>query len=134
VALALEPDLPYNVAWRLHSPGAEPPAAVTSTKSSLLKELPTDKAYIGDLEDFEELAEGADLLITNSKARPLARRMNIPLYLHGFPLLDQLGNGQRCTVGYRGTLEMLFDIGNILLAAEHERVHELVHEWRGGGD
>ncbi len=134
VAIALEPDLLYNVAWWLHSTGAEIQAAVTSTKSSLLKELPIDKAYIGDLEDLEELAVGADLLITNSKARPLARRMGIPLYLHGFPMLDQLGNGQRCTVGYRGTLEMLFDIGNLLLEAEHERVHELVYAWREGGE
>jgi nitrogenase molybdenum-iron protein alpha/beta subunit len=71
----------------------------------LLKNLPTEKAYIGDLEDFEELAAGADLLITNSKARPLARRLGIPLFLHGFPMLDHFGNNHRCTVGYRGTLE-----------------------------
>jgi nitrogenase molybdenum-iron protein alpha/beta subunit len=30
-------------------------------------------------------------------------------------MLDHLGNNHRCTVGYRGTLEMLFDIGNIFL-------------------
>ena len=130
VAIALEPDLLYNIAWWLHSTGADIQAAVTPTKSPLLKALPTEKAYIGDLEDFEELATGADLLITNSKARPLARRLGIPLFLHGFPMLDHFGNNHRCTVGYRGTLELLFDIGNIFLEADQERVHELVHQWR----
>lgn len=130
VAIALEPDLLYNVAWWLHSTGANITAAVTPTKSPLLKNLPLEQVYLGDLEDFEELAAGADLWITNSKARPSARRHDIPLYMHGFPMLDHLGNGHRCTVGYRGTLDMLFDVGNILLAADQERVHELVHQWR----
>jgi len=133
VAIALEPDLLYNIAWWLHSTGADIQAAVTPTKSPLLKALPTEKAYIGDLEDFEELAAGADLLITNSKARPLARRLGIPLFLHGFPMLDHLGNNHRFTVGYRGTLELLFSIGNLFLEADQERVHELVHQWRDGG-
>jgi nitrogenase molybdenum-iron protein alpha/beta subunit len=53
-----------------------------------------------------------------------------PSILHGFPMLDHLGNNHRCTVGYRGTLDMLFDIGNIFLEADQERVHELVHQWR----
>jgi nitrogenase molybdenum-cofactor synthesis protein NifE len=133
VAIALEPDLLYNTAWWLHSTGVEIQAAVTATKSPLLKHLPTEKVYIGDFEDFEDLAAGADLWIANSKVRPVARRHGIPLYLHGFPMLDHLGNGQRCTVGYRGTLDMLFAIGNIFLKADEERVHELVHAWRDGG-
>ncbi len=132
VAIALEPDLLYSVAWWLHSTGAEIQAAVTCTKSPLLKNLPAEKVYLGDLEDFEELAAGADLAISNSKARPLASRLGIPLYLHGFPVLDRFGNGHRCTVGYRGTLEMLFEIGNIFLQADEDRVHRLVHEWREG--
>jgi nitrogen fixation protein NifX len=133
VAIAAEPDLLYNTAWWLQSTGVEIQAAVTATKSPLLKHLPTEKVYIGDFEDFEDLATGADLWIANSKVRPVARRHGIPLYLHGFPMLDQLGNGQRCTVGYRGTLDMLFAIGNVFLKADEERVHDLVHEWRDGG-
>ncbi len=132
IAIALEPDLLYNIAWWIHSTGAEIQAAVTPIQSPLLKTLPLEKAYIGDFEDFENLAAGADLLITNSKARPLAHRLNIPLYLHGFPMLEQLGNGQRCTVGYRGTMKLLFDIGNLLLEADEARVHQLVHHWRDG--
>ncbi|NEQ46610.1 MAG: bifunctional nitrogenase iron-molybdenum cofactor biosynthesis protein NifEN [Leptolyngbya sp. SIOISBB] len=133
VAIALEPDLLYNMAWWLQSTGVEIQAAVTATKSPLLKHLPTEKVYIGDFEDFEELGAGADLWVANSKVRPFARRHDIPLYLHGFPMLDQLGNGQRCSVGYRGTLDMLFAIGNLFLHADEERSRELVREWRDSG-
>ncbi len=134
VAIALEPDLLHNVAWWLQSTGAELQAAVTTAPSPLLKDLPIAQTYIGDFEDLEDLAATADLWITNSKARPIARRLGIPLYLHGFPMLEHLGNGHRCTVGYRGTLDMLFAIGNLLLEADAERTHELVHRWRAGGD
>jgi len=133
VAIALEPDLLHSVAWWLHSTGAEIQAAVTTAPSPLLKDLPIEQVYIGDLEDLEDLAATADLWITNSKARPIARRLGIPLYRHGFPVLERLGNGHRCTVGYRGTLEILFEIGNMLLEADEERTHELVHQWREGG-
>ena len=132
VAIALEPDLLHNIAWWLHSTGAEIQAAVTSAPSPLLKDLPIEQVYIGDFEDLEDMAANADLWITNSKARPIARRLGIPLYLHGFPLLEHLGNGHRCTVGYRGTLDLLFAIGNILLEADEERTHKLVHRWREG--
>ncbi|MFH7242004.1 MAG: bifunctional nitrogenase iron-molybdenum cofactor biosynthesis protein NifEN [Spirulina sp.] len=130
VGLALEPDLLHNVAWWLHSTGAELQAAVTTAPSPLLKDLPIAQTYIGDFEDLEDLAATADLWITNSKARPIARRLGIPLYLHGFPMLEHLGNGHRCTVGYRGTLDLLFAIGNILLEADEERTDKLVHQWR----
>jgi nitrogenase molybdenum-cofactor synthesis protein NifE len=133
VAIALEPDLLHNIAWWLHSTGVDIQAAVTAAPSPLLKDLPIEQVYIGDFEDLETMAATADLWITNSKARPIARRLGIPLYLHGFPMLEQLGNGHRCTVGYRGTLDMLFAIGNILLADDEERTHELVHRWREEG-
>jgi nitrogenase molybdenum-iron protein alpha/beta subunit len=47
--------------------------------------------------------------------------LNIPLYRLGYPIFDRLGNGQRCTVGYRGTIQLLFDIGNLFL--EQEEAH-----------
>ncbi|MFQ4136179.1 bifunctional nitrogenase iron-molybdenum cofactor biosynthesis protein NifEN [Nodosilinea sp. PGN35] len=133
VAIALEPDLLHNIAWWLHTTGAEIQAAVTTSPSPGLKDLPIEQVYIGDFEDLEAMAATADLWITNSKARPIARRLGIPLYRHGFPLLEYLGNGHRCTVGYRGTLDLLFAIGNLLLEADEERTHELVHRWREGG-
>jgi nitrogenase molybdenum-iron protein alpha/beta subunit len=132
VAIALEPDQLYSLAWWFHSTGVTVQAAVTPTKSPLLKQLPLEQAYIGDLEDLEDLASGADLLVANSKARPTAKRLNLPLYQHGFPILDRLGNGQRCTVGYRGTLNLIFELGNLFLEMDQTRSHELVHQWRRG--
>jgi nitrogenase molybdenum-cofactor synthesis protein NifE len=130
IEIALEPDLLYNLAWFLHSTGADIHAAVTSTQSPLLKDLPLETAYLGDLEDLEDLAADADLWISTSKARPIAHRLGIPLFLHGFPQIDHLGNGHRCTVGYRGTLDLLFALGNRFLQVDQERVHDLVHRWR----
>ena len=118
IALAMEPDLLYATAWWLNQMGATIHAAVTTTKSKLLKQLPLEKVTIGDLEDLETLAADADLIITNSNGAKLAKRLHVPLYRLGFPVFDRLGNGQRCTVGYRGTTQFLFDVGNVLLEAE----------------
>lgn len=118
VALALEPDLLATITQWLLSMGAEIHAAVTTTKSPLLPTLPIETVVIGDLEDFEQLAVGADLLIGNSNVAPIARRLNIPLYRLGFPVFDRLGNGQKCTVGYRGTTQLLFEVGNLFLERE----------------
>ncbi len=130
VALALEPDLLHSVAWWLATMGAEIHTAVTTTKSTVLKDLPVDKVTLGDLEDFEEFAQGADLLIANSSAKALSKRLGIPLYRMGFPVFDRLGNGSRCSVGYNGTKQLLFDIGNIFMEADETQAHEQVHAWR----
>ena len=132
VALALEPDLLHTVAWWLKTTGAEVHAAVTTTKSKLLKDLPLDTVTIGDLEDFAELAQGADLLIGNSNVKAIAKKLDVPLYRLGFPVFDRLGNGSRYTVGYDGTTQLLFDIGNLFLEADEENAHALVHSWREG--
>ena len=119
VSLALEPDLLYQTSWLLNEMGAEIQAAVTTTKSSILKELPFDTVTIGDLEDLEDLATGSDLIITNSQGKRLADKLHIPLYRMGYPIYDRLGNGSRCLIGYRGTMQFLFDIGNIFIELGH---------------
>ncbi|NJO18809.1 MAG: nitrogenase iron-molybdenum cofactor biosynthesis protein NifN [Spirulinaceae cyanobacterium RM2_2_10] len=122
IALALEPDLLYAIAHTLADTGAEIAAAVTTTKSPLLKDLPLDTVTIGDFEDFEALAIGADLAIASSHGAASARRLGVPLYRLGFPIFDRLGNGLRCTVGYRGTCQLLFDLANIFLEIEAEHL------------
>jgi nitrogenase molybdenum-iron cofactor biosynthesis protein NifN len=121
VSLAMEPDLLGSTVHFLQSMGAEVRAAVTTTKSPVLETLPVETVTIGDLEDFEQLAVGSDLLIGNSNVAAIARRLHIPLYRMGFPIFDRLGNGQRCTVGYRGMTQLLFDLGNLFL--EQEETH-----------
>ncbi|BAZ11466.1 nitrogenase molybdenum-iron cofactor biosynthesis protein NifN [Calothrix sp. NIES-4071] len=128
ISLALEPDLLWSTVLFLQSMGAEIQAAVTTTRSPLLENLPIDKVVIGDYEDFEKLAVGSDLLIGNSHAGNIARRLGIPLYRQGIPIYDRLGNGQVTKIGYKGTMDILFDIGNILLETEERKARELSYE------
>ncbi|RCJ29015.1 nitrogenase iron-molybdenum cofactor biosynthesis protein NifN [Nostoc minutum NIES-26] len=121
VSLALEPDLLWSTVNFLQSMGTQIHAAVTTTKSPLLEQLPIKSVTIGDLEDFEQLAVGSDLLIGNSNVGAIAKRLSMPLYRLGIPIYDRLGNGQFTKVGYRGTMEVLFGIGNLFLEAEEER-------------
>ncbi|MEA5599147.1 nitrogenase iron-molybdenum cofactor biosynthesis protein NifN [Rivularia sp. UHCC 0363] len=118
VSLALEPDLLWSTVSFLQSMGAEIQAAVTTTRSPNLEKLPVEKVIIGDLEDFEQVAVGSDLLISNSHAATISRSLNIPLYRQGIPIFDRLGIGQFTKVGYRGTMQIMFDIGNLFLEQE----------------
>jgi nitrogenase molybdenum-iron cofactor biosynthesis protein NifN len=128
VSLGLEPDLLWSTTCFLQSMGAEVHAAVTTTKSPLLEQMPIDRVTIGDLEDLETLAVGSDLLITNSQGKAVADRLGIPLYRQGIPIYDRLGNGFSCKVGYRGTIQLLFDIGNLLLEHEEEKAKSFKYE------
>ncbi len=118
VSLALEPDLLWSTVSFLQSMGAEIQAAVTTTRSPNLEKLSVEKVIIGDLEDFEQVAVGSDLLISNSHAATISRSLNIPLYRQGIPIFDRLGIGQFTKVGYRGTMQIMFDIGNLFLEQE----------------
>ncbi|NEO31941.1 MAG: nitrogenase iron-molybdenum cofactor biosynthesis protein NifN [Symploca sp. SIO3C6] len=124
ISLALEPDLLYATAWCLKLMGAQIHSAVTTTRSPLLEQIPVETVVIGDLGDFEEIAVGSDLLITNSHGLLASQKLGIPLYRQGMPIFDRLGNGQRCCVGYRGTMQLLFDIGNLLLEEEESIIKE----------
>ncbi|MBE9212926.1 nitrogenase iron-molybdenum cofactor biosynthesis protein NifN [Plectonema cf. radiosum LEGE 06105] len=122
VSLALEPDLLWSTVNFLQSMGAEIQSAVTTTRSPNLEKLPLEKVIIGDLEDFEQVAVGSDLLIGNSQVATIARSLNIPLYRQGIPIFDRLGIGQFTKVGYRGTMQIMFDIGNLFLEQEEMSV------------
>lgn len=121
VALAMEPDLLWATAQFLQSMGTEIHCAITTTRSPLLEQLPLETVTLGDLEDLEQQAVGADLLITNSHGASLSRRLHIPLYRMGFPIFDRVGNGQFTKVGYRGTMRLLFDLGNLFLEQEESQ-------------
>ncbi|OIQ69485.1 nitrogenase molybdenum-iron protein beta chain [mine drainage metagenome] len=118
LAIAAEPDLLWSMGSFLAEMGAELTVCVTTTRSPLLSRLPTNEVVIGDLEDFERAAQaaGCDLLLTHSHGRQAAARLNKPLYRIGMPLFDRLGNAHIVSVGYRGTRNLVFDIGNLLIA------------------
>jgi len=120
VAVAAEPDLLATLTHWLHEMGCQIQAAVTTTASPLLEDIPTDEVLIGDLEDYELRAAGADLIVTHSHGRQAAERLGIPFFRVGIPVFDRLGAGHQLTVGYRGTRDLIFTIGNLFLADNHE--------------
>jgi nitrogenase molybdenum-iron protein NifN len=120
VAVAAEPDLLAAIVHWLHEMGCEIQAAVTTTASPVLEHIPAKEVVIGDLEDFEFLARGADLLVTHSHGRQAAERLGIPFFRIGIPVFDRLGAGHQVTVGYRGTRDLIFTVGNLLMADVHE--------------
>ena len=124
IVIGAEPDLLWTLAVSLSELGAKIAAAITTTQSPLLELVPTEEVLIGDLEDLETRAQGCDLMITHSHGRQAAERLHIPLHRAGMPMFDRLGAGQRVTVGYRGTRDLLCEIGNIFLAHPHEQTPE----------
>ena len=120
IAIGAEPDLLWTMAAFLTEMGSHVAAAVTTTSSPVLARLETEHVVIGDLEDLENAAAGCDLLITHSHGRQLAERLRMPFHRMGFPMFDRLGAAQRVSVGYRGTRDLIFEIGNIFMADVHE--------------
>ncbi|MGD0098629.1 MAG: nitrogenase component 1, partial [Terracidiphilus sp.] len=124
VAIAAEPDLLLTMSRWLQEMGCTIKAAVTTTQSPVLEDIPVDDVLIGDLEDLELRSVGADLIVTHSHGRQAAERLQIPLFRVGIPVFDRLGAGQQVTVGYRGTRNLIFEVGNLLMANAHEPTPE----------
>ena len=120
VAIAAEPDLLSTLAHWLSEMGCEIQAAVTTTTSPVLERIPCEEVLIGDLEDLESRAVGANLIVTHSHGRQAADRLCIPHFRVGIPVFDRLGAGHQVTVGYRGTRDLIFTVGNLFLASGHE--------------
>lgn len=120
IALGAEPDLLWSLGAFLAEMGCEITAAVTTTHSPVLAKMPCEEVLIGDLEDLEQRAQSCDLLLTHSHGRQMAQRLELPLLRVGLPLFDRLGAAHRVSVGYRGTRDLIFEIGNLFLANIHE--------------
>jgi nitrogenase molybdenum-iron protein NifN len=119
IAIALEPDFLVDLSSFLVSMGCHISAAVTTNGSAVLEKLPCESVLVGDLEDFESLAPGSDLLITHAHGRQAADRLNIPFFRIGLPIFDRLGAAHMTTVGYRGARDLIFDIANMFIANAH---------------
>jgi nitrogenase molybdenum-iron protein NifN len=115
IAIGAEPDLLYGVSQWLTEMGAEVTAAVTTTNSPVLEKILTDEVVVGDIEDLETRAVGCDLLITHSHGRQSSERLGVPLYRMGLPMFDRLGAAHEVSVGYRGTRNLIFAIGNMFI-------------------
>ncbi len=120
IAIGAEPDLLWAVGSFLAEMGATIEVAVTTTQSPLLQRLPAEEVLIGDLEDLENRSKDCDLIITHAHGRQASERLNIPLFRLGLPTFDRLGAAHQVSVGYRGTRDRIFAIGNIFIANVRE--------------
>jgi nitrogenase molybdenum-cofactor synthesis protein NifE len=127
VALALEADLLKTMTRFLASMGCEIQAALSATRTRGLDALPCDNVFVGDLEDLETAAAGAELLVANSNGRQAAAKLKIGAHLRaGLPVFDRLGAHQKMWVGYRGTTNLVFEVANLFQANARE-AQKLAH-------
>ncbi|MGO9265284.1 MAG: nitrogenase iron-molybdenum cofactor biosynthesis protein NifN [Candidatus Binataceae bacterium] len=134
VAIGAEPDLLWSLGKWFAELGCEIAAAVTTTHSTALESLPCEEVLIGDLEDLESRAKGADLLVTHSHGRQAAQRLGIPFFRAGIPCFDRLGAAHRLHVGYRGTRDLTFEIGNMFLTSGAENHPDTWERAENGDD
>jgi nitrogenase molybdenum-iron protein NifN len=126
-AIGAEPDLLFALVSTLTEMGAEIACAVTTTASPILDRLPCDSVLLGDLGDLEAGAADVDIIVTHSHGRQAAERLELPHFRIGIPMFDTLGAAHLVTVGYRGTRELIFAVGNLLMHRQHEAAPD---DWR----
>ncbi|MBE0595895.1 MAG: bifunctional nitrogenase iron-molybdenum cofactor biosynthesis protein NifEN, partial [Desulfuromonadales bacterium] len=121
VALAGEADLLKTLTPFLHGLGCDIRLALAATRVRGLEQLPGALVTTGDLEDLEQQAAGVDLLVANSNGRQAAAKLGIKSHLRaGYPVFDRIGAHQRTWVGYRGTMQLIFEVGNLFMANSKE--------------
>jgi nitrogenase molybdenum-cofactor synthesis protein NifE len=127
VAIALESDNLKTMTRFLAGMGCEIQAALSATRTRGLDGLPSENVFVGDLEDLETAAQGADLIVANSNGRQAAGKLKIGAHLRaGLPVFDRLGAHQKVWVGYRGTLNLVFETAN-LFQANAKEAQKLAH-------
>ena len=127
VAVALEADHLKRMTRFLAGMGCEIQAALSATRTRGLDALPAENVFVGDLEDLEKAGKGADLLVANSNGRQAAAKLGIKAHLRaGLPVFDRLGAHQKIWVGYRGTMNLVFEVANLFQANASE-AQKLAH-------
>ncbi|MBT1076262.1 bifunctional nitrogenase iron-molybdenum cofactor biosynthesis protein NifEN [Geobacter grbiciae] len=117
VTVALEGDNLKTLVNFLAGMGCEIQAAIAATRVRGLDALPAREIFVGDLEDLETAAKGSDLVVANSNGRQAAAKLGIKAHLRaGLPVFDRLGAHQKMWVGYRGTMNLLFETANLFQA------------------
>ena len=71
----------------------------------------TDRRAMGEM----SITVDCDVLITHSHGRQAAEHLGKPLWRVGFPMFDRVGNSHRRMVGYRGTMNLIFEIANLMI-------------------
>jgi nitrogenase molybdenum-iron protein alpha/beta subunit/MoaA/NifB/PqqE/SkfB family radical SAM enzyme len=136
-----EPDFVYSMTRLCCENGVVPVAAATGSVCPGLKEkleqevsvcadgaLVRDAVILDDC-DFDLLEEhaktlGVNIAIGSSDGRRMARRLGIDLVRCAFPVHDRVGGQRSKTLLYEGSLSLLDQIANSLLARKEESFRE----------
>ena len=96
-------------------------------KKSFVKLMDTDfdtiKGYV--------LKAGTNLLIGTSDGAFMTEKYNIPLVRAGFPVHDRLGAQRKVIIGYHGSLMLLDELSNNLMAQKHDNFRAELYEQFG---
>lgn len=125
-SIAAEPDLAYGLGkFATEELGIKLECLVTTAKEGKFEELKAENIICGDMEDLEEHLSESDFVISNSNALNICRRKDLPLYKAGYPIKDMLGHYHRNFIGYKGAMQLAFDLGNICLEMDIEESHRI---------
>ncbi|MGO9611440.1 MAG: nitrogenase iron-molybdenum cofactor biosynthesis protein NifE [Dissulfurispiraceae bacterium] len=112
--IALEPDHSVQMSRLLNEMGVVVSRAVIPQYAQSVAHIIAEEISVGDL---NSIGEGFDILMSNSHAEEMAKRLKVPLYQTGFPVHKLLGVTAKVTIGYGGTLNAINEIGNLLITA-----------------
>jgi len=128
VSLVGDPDLLAPLVEFLHDIGMKVLHVVTGTPcgkyrfEERIKEICGDDVTVNaglgnDMYMFHQLLQKdrPDLILGNTYCKYIARDMDIPLLRIGFPIYDRIGHSYQPVMGYRGGMNLLVSILNILM-------------------
>ena len=140
-----EPDFVYSTLRLCVENGVMPVLVATGSVCPGLKEklqseiMDISKRYfidefeIIDDVDFKIIEEKAkklkaNVLIGNSDGRRIEESLGIPLVRRGFPIHDRVGGQRMRMLGYEGSLTLMDDIANAVLARKETGFREELYE------
>jgi nitrogenase molybdenum-iron protein alpha/beta subunit/MoaA/NifB/PqqE/SkfB family radical SAM enzyme len=146
-----EPDFVYSMTRLCCENGVVPVAVATGSVCSALRKalaeetkaaadrLFVEKTVILDDCDFDLLEQhakelGVNLMIGSSDGRRMAHRLGIDLVRCAFPVHDRVGGQRVKTLCFEGSLQILDQIANNLLARKEENFREELYDryYEGG--
>lgn len=145
VAIYGDPDMIYGLVRLVTEMGMKPRFVLTAVDSkkwgedmlALADELGIDLKimYQSDLHELHKCMqeEPVDLLIGHSKGKYLSDDHKVPLVRVGFPIEDRVGYHRRSVVGYKGSISLVDEITNALLANKMVVTSTVMEESAMGG-
>ena len=132
VAIFGDPDLVSAIVRFCAEAGMNPTVAMTATRNkdfapdimAVNTEYETDTQILEgtDLYEFHEAvkAQGAELILGNSKGKDVADDEGVPLVRFGFPVYDRVGVYRYSIMGYNGSIYLLDQMTNAILGHKYD--------------